>query len=206
MSRNGTAPDWSALLTYGGTSKVSMSLVSRTGLGPQRAAGVVCQFGRPQREFGALVASRPERERGRVRVHVGGRLSDRDVGDLGRGQERYDRIGHDGWGSSWQVMTRARDELQASIRQGAYEAAGGIDGNHGVLRVGEDENRRLDRRDSALQLAKLAQQGALLGQECAPQRAVSAAGVAPDLPVDVLVRTHRAAAPPGDPGEPDTGD
>jgi hypothetical protein len=28
MSRNGTTPDWSALLTYGGTSKVSMSLVS----------------------------------------------------------------------------------------------------------------------------------------------------------------------------------
>ena len=103
-------------------------------------------------------------------------------------------------------MTRARDELQASIRQRAYEAAGGIDGNHGVLRVGEDENRRLDRRDSALQFAKLAQQGALLGEEGAPQRALSAARVAPDLPVDVLVRTQRAAAPPGDPGEPGTGD
>jgi hypothetical protein len=59
-------------------------------------------------------------------------------------------------------MTGALDEVQASTRQGACEAAGGIDGNHGVLRVGEDENRRLDGRDNALQLAELAQQGAAI--------------------------------------------
>jgi hypothetical protein len=56
MSRNGTAPDWSALLTQGGTSKVPIR-----------------QLGRPQRELGALVVSGPERERGGVRVYVGGR-------------------------------------------------------------------------------------------------------------------------------------
>jgi hypothetical protein len=42
-----------------------------------------------------------------------------DVGDLGRGQERHDRIGDNRGGSSGQVMTRALDELQANIRQGA---------------------------------------------------------------------------------------
>jgi len=42
-----------------------------------------------------------------------------DVGDLGRGQERHDRIGDNRGGSPGQVMTRALDKLQASIRQGA---------------------------------------------------------------------------------------
>ena len=65
-------------------------------------------------------------------------------------------------------MTRALDELQASIRQGAGQSAGGFEGNHGVLGVGKHENRRPDRRDSMLQLAEFAQQGALLGQEGAP--------------------------------------
>ena len=97
-------------------------------------------------------------------------------------------------------MTRALDKLEVSIRQGPSQPAGGFEGNHGVLGVGEHQNRRPDRRDGALQLVELAQQGALLGQECAPQRAVSVARMAPDLPVDVLVRTQRAAPPPGDPG------
>ena len=97
-------------------------------------------------------------------------------------------------------MTRALDELQASIRQGACQPAGGFKGNHGVLGVGEHENRRPDRRKTVLQLVKLAQQGALLGQECAPQGAASVGRLAPDLPVDVLVRAQRAAAPPDDPG------
>ena len=97
-------------------------------------------------------------------------------------------------------MTHALDKLEVSIRQGPSQAAGGFEGNHGVLGVGEHQNRRPDRRDGALQLVELAQQGALLGQECAPQRLVSVARMAPDLPVDVLVRMQRAAPPPGDPG------
>ena len=56
-----------------------------------------------------------------------------------------------------------------------------------------------------LEFVEFAEQGALLGQEGAPQRVVSAARVAPDLPVDMLVRAQRAAAPPGDPGEPGPG-
>jgi hypothetical protein len=86
-------------------------------------------------------------------------------------------------------MTGALDELQAGIGQGAGEPAGGVDGNQGVPGVGEQEDRRLERGDGALELAELAQQGALLGQEGAPQRAVSATRMAPDLPVDMLVRT-----------------
>ena len=65
-------------------------------------------------------------------------------------------------------MTRAFDELQASIRQGAYQPAGGFQGNDGVPGVGEHENRRPDRRDSVLQLVEFAQQGALFSQEGAP--------------------------------------
>jgi hypothetical protein len=123
-----------------------------------------------------------------------------------RYQERHDRIGDDIRGSPGQVMTRAFDELQASIGQGAGEPTGGIDGNQGVPGIGEQENRRLDRRDGLLQLTQLAEQGALLGQECAPQPSAFAACAAPDLPVDVLVRAQRAAAPPADPGEPGPGD
>ncbi len=102
-------------------------------------------------------------------------------------------------------MTCALDELEASIRQGPSQSAGGFEGNHGVLGVGEYQNRRPDRCDGAFQLVELAQQGALLGQESAPQRAVSVARMAPDLPVDVLVRLQRAASPQGDPGQPGPG-
>src|ERR1700733_13642055 len=98
-------------------------------------------------------------------------------------------------------MTRALDELQASVRECLREPAGGADGNLGVVRVGKQEHRRLDRRDGGLQLSQLAQQGALLGQERAPERAVLPACAAPDLPVDVLVRADRAAAPTPDPGK-----
>jgi hypothetical protein len=82
-------------------------------------------------------------------------------------------------------MTRAFDELQAGVWQGLREPAGGANGNLGVLRVGEQEHRRPDRSDGGLQLAH---QGALLGQERAPQLAVSAARAAPNLPVAVLIR------------------
>src|SRR5690242_4226683 len=97
-------------------------------------------------------------------------------------------------------MTRSLDKLEVSIWQGPGQAAGGFEGNHGVLGVGEHQNRRPDRRDGALQLVELAQHGALLGQERAPERVASAAWMAPDLPVDVLVRPQRAAPPPDDPG------
>ena len=128
-----------------------------------------------------------------------------DVGDLGRGQERYDRIGDDCGSSPGQVMTCALDELEASVRQGPSQPTGGFEGNHGVLGVGEHQNRRPDRRDGVLQLIQLAEQGALLGQEGAPQRVASAARMAPDLPVDMLVRPQRAAPPPGNPGQPGPG-
>jgi hypothetical protein len=123
-----------------------------------------------------------------------------DVVDLGCGEERHDRIGDNRGGSPGQVMTRALDKLQASIRQSAGQQARGFEGNHGVFGVSEHEHRCPDRRDGVLQLAEFAQQGALLDQEGVPQRAVSVARMAPDLPVDVLVRTQRAAPPTGDPG------
>ena len=72
-------------------------------------------------------------------------------------------------------MIRALDKLEVSIRQGPSQAAGGFEGNHGVLGVGEHQNRRPDRRDGALQLVELAQQGALLCQECTPERVASPA-------------------------------
>src|SRR6202050_5786870 len=103
-------------------------------------------------------------------------------------------------------MTRALDELQACVREGLREPAGGADGNLGVFRVGMQEHRRLDRRDGGLQLPQLAQQGALLGQERAPERAVLPARAAPDLPVDVLVRADQAAAAPPDAGKTGPGD
>ena len=105
-----------------------------------------------------------------------------------RCQERRYGIGDGIRGAPGQLMTCAWHELQASVWQSAGEPAAGTDGNQGVLRVGEQEHRRLDGRDGALQFAQFVQQGALLGQEGAPQRAVSAARVAPDLPVGVLVR------------------
>jgi hypothetical protein len=54
-------------------------------------------------------------------------------------------------------MTRALDKLEVGIRQGPSQAAGGFEGNHGVLGVGEYENRHPDRRDRALQFSELAQ-------------------------------------------------
>jgi hypothetical protein len=41
------------------------------------------------------------------------------------GQERHDRIGDDGVGSPGQVMSRAFDEDEAGIRQGAGQPIGG---------------------------------------------------------------------------------
>jgi hypothetical protein len=136
-------------------------------------------------------------------------LAGRDVGASGifhRCQERRYGAGDGIRGAPGQMMTCAWHELQASVRQSAGEPAAGSDRNQGVPRVGEQEHRPLDRRDGALQLAQFAQKGALLGQECAPERGVVAARLAPDLPVDVLVRARRAAAPPADLGQPDTGD
>ena len=63
-----------------------------------------------------------------------------------------------------------------------------------------------DGRDGLLQLTQFAQKGALLGQERAPERGALAARLAPDLPVDMLIRARRAAAPPGDLGRPGAGD
>jgi hypothetical protein len=101
-------------------------------------------------------------------VHVAAGWAIGTVGDFDRGQEGRDRIGDDRGGSPGQVMTSALDELQASIRQGACQPAGGFEGNHGVPGVGEQENRRPDRLKSVLKLAELAQQGALFGQEGPP--------------------------------------
>jgi hypothetical protein len=129
----------------------------------------------------------------------------RVVGEPVFGQERHDRVGDGRGGSPGQVMTRALDELEASIRQGPGQPSGGFEGNHGVPGVGEHEHRYPDRRDGALQLAELAQEGTLLGEKGAPQRPPSVARLAPDLPVDVFVRPQRAAPPPGDPSQPGPG-
>lgn len=42
-------------------------------------------------------------------------------------------------------MTHALDKLEVSIRQGPSQPAGGVEGNYGVLGVGEHQNRRPDR-------------------------------------------------------------
>ena len=96
------------------------------------------------------------------------RLSDRDISDLGRGQERHDGIRDGVRGSPGQVVARSLDELKASVGQRAGQPSGGFEGNDGVPGVGKHEDRHADRRKSGLQLAELAQQGALLGQERAP--------------------------------------
>jgi len=106
----------------------------------------------------------------------------RVAGMLHRCQERHYRVGDGNRGAPGRVMTRALDELQASVRQGPGEPAPGIEGNQGVLRVGEQEYRRLDRRDGGLQLIQFAQQDALLCQEGTPQWAVLAARMSPDGP------------------------
>jgi hypothetical protein len=126
----------------------------------------------------------------------------RTAGVSYRGQEGHYRLGDDIGDSPGQVVTSAFGKLQPGVRQGASEPAGGIDWNQGVRRVGEQEHWRPDRPDGALQLAELAQQSALLGQECPPQRPGSAARLGPDLPVDVLVGAQRAAAPPAGMSEP----
>jgi hypothetical protein len=66
------------------------------------------------------------------------------------------------------MMTGPLDHLEAGVRHGPGQAAGGGDGNHGVVRVGQDEHGNTDRRESGHQAVQLAQQGPLLGQECAP--------------------------------------
>jgi hypothetical protein len=88
--------------------------------------------------------------------------------DLGRGQGRHDGIRDGVRGSPGQVVACSLDELEASIRQGAYQPAGGFEGNDGVPGVGEHENRHPDRRKGVLQLVELAQQGTLFGQESSP--------------------------------------
>src|ERR1022692_2069818 len=92
-------------------------------------------------------------------------------------------------------MAWSLHQLQTGIREGQRQSAGGADGNHGVLWVSEQEHRRPDRRDGEHQLVQLAQQGSLLCQEGAPQRAVLAARMSPDVPVDMLARAKRATAP-----------
>ncbi len=49
-------------------------------------------------------------------------------------------------------MTGAFDQLQAGIRQGRRQPAARSDGNQPVRWVGEQEYRRLDRRDRGHQL------------------------------------------------------
>jgi hypothetical protein len=86
------------------------------------------------------------------------------------------------------VVADTFDKLEAGIWQGLRKPTGGADGNQCVLRVGEQEHRRLDRRDGGHQLVKFAHQGPLLGQEGPPRCTVPAAGLCPDLPVDMPTR------------------
>ncbi len=61
-----------------------------------------------------------------------------------RGQEGNDCVGDGAGGSPGQVMARAFDELEASVRQGLRQVACGIDWDQCVLRVCEHEHRRFD--------------------------------------------------------------
>ena len=92
------------------------------------------------------------------------------------------------------MMTGPLDQLQPGVRQRLLEPPGGINRDQRVPRVGEQQDRRGDRREHRHQLVQLAHQGTLLSEEGPPQRAVLALGVSPDVPVDVLVRGQRAAA------------
>ncbi len=47
-----------------------------------------------------------------------------------RSQEGNDCLGDGGGGSPGQVMARAFDELEASVRQGSCQLAGGIDSDY----------------------------------------------------------------------------
>jgi hypothetical protein len=67
------------------------------------------------------------------------------------------------------VVAGTFDKLEAGIWQGPRKPTGGADGNQRVLRVGEQEHRRLNRRDGGHQFVEFAHQGALLGQEGPPQ-------------------------------------
>jgi len=82
--------------------------------------------------------------------------------------ERHYRAGHHIRGAPGQMMTSSPDQLQAGVRERLRQPARGLDGNDGVVGVGEQQHRRPDRRDSMLQLGQFPQQGALLGQESAP--------------------------------------
>jgi hypothetical protein len=73
MSRNGTDPDWSAVLNVGGPVVGADEPGVQRGLGLQGSADIVSQLGGAQREVGAGVAGGAEGERGGVRVEVGGR-------------------------------------------------------------------------------------------------------------------------------------
>ena len=97
----------------------------------------------------------------------------RAVGLLGvhRGEERTYRVGDCAGGPPGQVMAGAVDQLEASVRQRLRQTASGLDGDQGVPRVGEDEHWHLDRGEGTFQLVELAQQGALLREERAPERA-----------------------------------
>ena len=55
-----------------------------------------------------------------------------------------DCLGDGTGGSPGQVMARAFDELEASVRQGLRQVACGIDWDQCVLRVCEHEHRRFD--------------------------------------------------------------
>jgi hypothetical protein len=74
-------------------------------------------------------------------------MSCSNTGRFHGGQERHDRVGDRAGGAPGKVMTGAVDVLQAGVRKRVREPAGGGEGNLGVLRVGEEEYRRPDRRD-----------------------------------------------------------
>ena len=60
--------------------------------------------------------------------------------------ERHYRAGHHSRGAPGQLMTRFPDQLQAGVRERLRQPARGLDGNHGVVGVGEQEHRRPGRR------------------------------------------------------------
>jgi putative heme transporter len=135
-----------ALAAYGSTpsAQAAVLLYRLIGYWAVLLAGAICYLSLRRRRSPAGIArtkrnglDRPACQATSGRLERSIPIFSRPVSDLGRSQERHDRIGDDRGGSAGQVMAGALDKLEASIRQGPSQAAGGLEGHHGVLGVGE---------------------------------------------------------------------
>jgi methionyl-tRNA synthetase len=133
-------------------------------------------------------------------VSVAGRLG------VDLGEERRDRVGDDAGSAPGQVMAAALDEEQRRVRQQGGEPVRGLDRDHAVGGIGDHQHGHPDRCGGGLKLTEFAQQGALLGEEGAPQGPAVLARVPPDLQARGLARVQRPALPVPAPGKPGPGE